>query len=549
MTRFYLTAAAALTVLSSFGQTPLPQFALGQTTAGKMQPMRMAPAKAADDKPYFITEVPESAQSAYYVRDWKGFWVFNYIFSAIMQGQESGRVQQLWTAGDDVWMQTPVLSFEAPTFLKGTVQPDGSLEFPLPQCIYSYTENQDGDLVRTDYYVDYLYFDTDFYSYFTSDTAQVHSWVLTPTPEGGYTWVNDEIITALDPEGVEQRYMKRIIGVVNQDEQWTGYADFLTELAPFTDKVTELPAGARTTLGTLTPAEGTPWQITMGFTDDQVFVKGISQQYPDVWAAGTINADGQVVFQPQYMAIYEGYYGYLTGATSEVKWSDLYEDYVRYITPLENAVFDYNPGARLLTATTDLYIGGGSELDTELVFIPNPVIQGKADTTKPAKPEILSWYNYNRDYGYGRISFDLFPFSTSGMELNTADMAWRLLLDGEPYVFDPSVHKRFEEPMEWIPFDFTDGDDIRITGNNRYVYFRSPFLYNIQVEVRYTADGTESYNSAIEYTTDSVNGIGTDVQVIYTDLLGRPVENPTHGVYLRTTVKADGSAKTVKVML
>ena len=95
-----------------------------------------APQAPGEELPYFITSVPSTAEKVLYSRDWHGFFVLNYLISMIIQGEENERVQYLYFDGDDVYFPTPVLSFEAPSYIKGTKTETG-ISFPLPQCVCS----------------------------------------------------------------------------------------------------------------------------------------------------------------------------------------------------------------------------------------------------------------------------------------------------------------------------------------------------------------------------------------------------------------------------
>lgn len=530
--------------------------------------------RADDDAPEFIQQVPAGAEAKLYSRDWRGFWVLNYLSSFILQGYEDGRVQYLYFDGDDVYYPTPVLSFEAPSFIKGKKTAKG-ITFNLPQCVYSYNDTENGEPVRKDYYIDFLYYDPDYGHYYTSDTSEVHSLDLTLLEDGSYVWENqDQTITIPDPEtGKDVKYMYRICGIVNQDEAWCGWADFQMDLNLFTEEVlSEIPSEAHTTIMTMTSGD-VQKKVNVGFLDDKVWVKGFSEQNPDSWAVGTLK-DGTVSFERQYMGIDadEEYFGYLSGASSEMGWNEVLEQPELQVTPLETATFRYDAEAYNLTATTDVIIAGGKECDVTLEFLAKPVLQGQADTMVPSTPVIDSWYNYNPDSGYGRMTFSIPAISVTGAQLDPALLSWSLEIDGEYYEWDPAKHKRFPEAMTWIPYTFTDSDDLIIDGDQRKIYFRKNVEYYAAVRLR-ALDGEEYLTSMYALaTTDKFNiedwpalkdeeGFHTGVITLpggiqneivareYYDLSGRRLHTaPLKGLYIECTVSSDGSRKVSKII-
>lgn len=512
---------------------------------------------ADEEVPTFITKVPDSAVSSLYSREWKGFWVLNYIISFIMQGEESDRVQYLWFDGDDVYFRQPVLSFEAPTFIKGKKTETG-ITFPMPQCVYSILDYESGEPVRSSYYVQPVYFDTEFLQYYTSDTAEVEPLVLTLQSDGTYVWENTEIDSVENPDtGNTDRYMHRLLGITNQDDQYSGWADYKMELRPFQWSLTEAPVGGKSTLMTLNADEDSR-QMAVVFKDDNVWFQGFSAQHPESWVKGSIDEAGEVVIPRQYVGIEDDgeYFGYFSGCTSETHYDEYFEQDVKEITPLDEAKFKYTASTFTFTPETDVYVGGGLDYTYDFEYLTNPVITGQEDSLVPMAPVVDSWYNYNPDFGYGRITFSIPPISITGTNLDTDKLSWKLDIDEESYIWDPAKHKRLETAMEWIPWSFTEGDDIRIQGDNgdiRVAYFRKAAQSTIGVRLRYEAENGEILISAPgcpegwEYS--SVNALGSEqqVKVILTDLAGRRLSNvPESGLYLKTVVNANGTTKTTK---
>ena len=527
-----------------------------------------APQAPGEELPYFITSVPSTAEKVLYSRDWHGFFVLNYLISMIIQGEENERVQYLYFDGDDVYFPTPVLSFEAPSYIKGTKTETG-ISFPLPQCVYSYYDTEDGERVRKDFYVDFLYWDMDFLNYYTADSAEEHSLDLVLGEDGTYHWVNDEIVSG-EVDGETKRFMYRVFGIVNQDEAWSGYADMEMDMTRWTkEAVTEAPAGGRTTIMTLTSGEDSR-RVNVSFTgEDEIWVQGFSAQNPSSWVMGKIDGD-RVTFEPQYVGIDadQEYFGTFTGATSEMVWSDILEQEQLVVTPKENATFKYDADSYNLTCIDDCMVGGGAEHEMLIEFIPYPILQGQPDTMIPHTPEIESWYNYNPDFGMGRVTFIAPPISDTGSQLDPALLSWSIEIDGELYLWDPSKHSRIPEAMEWVPYEFTDNNDIKIeAGDKRLAYFKKNVVDYLAVRVRsLTPDGAYLRSWYALATTDHFNKEdwpnlddypegcenillpGDEVSAEYYDLSGRRLSGaPAKGMFIRVSVSADGLRTPMKL--
>lgn len=555
-------------------QTPLTgmKLDLGKKATRIQAHQSTFPAFAAtdDDAPEFISQVPAGAESKLYSRDWRGFWVLNYMSTWILQGYEDGRVQYLFFDGDDVYYPTPVLSFEAPSFIKGKKTANG-ITFPLPQCVYSYNETENGEQVRKDYFIDFLYYDPDYGHYYTSDAAVTHSLDLTLLPDGSYTWENtDQTIVIPDPEtGQEVKYMYRICGIVNQDEAWCGWGDFQMDLNLFTQEpMTDIPTEAKTTLMTLTAGD-LEKTVAVGFLDDKIWIRGMSQENPNSWIEGTLK-DGVVTFGRQYVGIdaEQTYFARFSGATSEMGWNDVLDQPELKVTPIEYAEFDYYPETYTLAARTDAIIAGGMECDITIEFLEKPVLRGQADTMVPATPVIDSWYNYNPDFGYGRMTFTAPAISQTGAQIDPELLSWSLEIDGEMYTWEPSSHKKFPEAMTWIPYQFSDKNDVIIDGDSRKIYFRKNVEYYAAIRLR-TIDGEEYLTSLFALAkTDKFNiedwpaledelsfvslpteGTSEVISHEYYDLSGRRLTNtPAKGLYLDCLINADGSRKIRKII-
>lgn len=479
-------------------------------TAGQVK----APAvmTASEEAPTVITSVPSTATKAVFEREWHGFWVWNYFYSVIMTGEDYGRVQDIYFDGDDVYLKTPVQEFDVPSYIKGKKTEKG-LVFPMPQCIYSYNDTQDGEMVRTDYYVQMLYCSPEFSQiYYTGDGPEEEDYVLALQPDGTYKFIYDHVLEhpvtdangnpVLGDDGKQKidRYADRILGVVNQDEIWSGYGNYEVDLKLFDTPLAVPPTFDSTTLMTLTSGKESR-KVNVGFAGNEVWVKGFVKTNPESWVKG-VTTDGVTRFGQQYVGIDNDgeYFGFFSGCTSTVEYDDVFEQDVRTITPLEYAEFTYDPATYTFTPKSDVFVGG-QNFCYEIEYIEKPKLEGQEDSMIPHEVEINSFSEYNPDFGYAMVNFTIPAISVTGAKLDTSKLSYRILIDNEPYTFLANKHSHMATDLEWIPFDYSDGGyDIRIEGTEglvRNVKVRKYVDQILGVELRYEDNEGEYLDSKI----------------------------------------------------
>ncbi len=173
----------------------------------------------------------------------------------------------------------------------------------------------------------------------------------------------------------------------------------------------------------------------------------------------------------------------------------------------------------------------------------------------PAAPIITDVVIYPNfpNQGWDYIDVTLSTVNVEGQMLDTKNIYYRVFLDGEPYILDPDDFEDLDEPMEWIPYDFTcyDLENTGGSGRSISIYSSDHDAYSIQEKY---VDGDKEYLSAIS--TWSLSGVeeiasdkGSVAQEFYTDLAGRRIETPERGLYIKTTVYTSGRTETAKVVL
>ena len=187
----------------------------------------------------------------------------------------------------------------------------------------------------------------------------------------------------------------------------------------------------------------------------------------------------------------------------------------------------------------------------------NPVLRENSLTDyTPADPSIKAFRFYD-SLGFGYVSFDIPMLNVDGMVLDTKNMYYNIYIDGEKFTLYPDEYQMLDEPITDLPYDFTDArdgrpGDITIEGS-----LHTFILFGQGIE----SVGVKSYNvvNGNVYESRLVEGAVASIDVpevadnvvgeVYTDLMGRVVNNPGRGIYIKTVKYADGSMKSFKVSL
>ena len=147
--------------------------------------------------------------------------------------------------------------------------------------------------------------------------------------------------------------------------------------------------------------------------------------------------------------------------------------------------------------------------------------------------------------------------STDGKLLNPNKLFYNIYFDDALFTFYPDEYAALVDEITDVPIDFTDNNDIVKKGTNRKIYYFLQGMTTVGVQEIYK-DGDKTYKSnLVSYKVDergNLTGISRDIttgseevkSVSYTDLAGRRISKPAHGIFLKTVKYADGSQKTVK---
>lgn len=514
--------------------------------AKKVEPFRHAAkttaTRAADDFE-LITEVPEGRVETYTV---SGIAYYNSLFGVAASSFVGNIGEVVFCDDNTVYIKNPISQFATGTYLKGTIEGD-EITIPTHQPIYQ--ENYEGEIYN--YYIERVVY--------KEDESGAWYYIDDASSEIKFALRNDTLVMDEDPDG------DVLLGFCDDLGDWMGYGDYATVYAPMTDKPVDAPADLALEDWTVRYA-GDGHKVKVGFSGSDVYVGGLSEMMPDAWIKGTVDGGKVVIPSGQYLGPLADYncHVYLLTAGTKVVWDDYYERYVTDYYTTDQIELTYDADAKTMTADSEndstMFINSGKERVYYLEEISAPEfryytpVKGAA---KPATPEFSYFMAYDESYGMGYFDVLVPKFDVDGNMLDTDKLHYNIFVDDELFTFYPDEYTYLTEEMTDVPYDFTDDYDILIDGAVKEIYYYFTGFEKIGVRSTYTSEDGVATDSDIAwyYVNGEPTGIGTaaaeggDVKsVTYTDLSGRRIMKPAHGLYIKTETYADGTQKSVKML-
>lgn len=456
------------------------------------------------------------------------------------------------------YIMNPISSFNTSTWMKLEKTDDNTLVAHLPQPILAQTY----DGVEYTYYLQKLnYTETDGYAEATVDTIDTD---ITFTISG------DSILMQGDC----------MIGICDKDAQWTGYGDRFVKFSKHFETSTTLPEGLTTEEYEMDCFsqynEIEKYVVKLAFDGDDVYMNSPYRLLPNAWIKGTLK-DNIVSFPSRQ------YLGFTNFVNSETNWAqqghfyffgaDVEEieqdwEYIYQTTFHDSYDFTLDPETKRLTSTGHMVVNIGhtnpcSELQVNLV---DPELYPyEMQATTILDPTWSVFNTYDEALGSGYFTFHIYYYDdfyrgVIGNVLNTDYIYYNIYIDDQLFTFSPdNGYDTLTEPMTDIPYTFTDNKYIMISNLDNYLEHSVTYFIdnvrNIGVKAIYNDPAGNHFESNIvtwgNIWYDAINTpseIKKVDRVIYTDLSGRTISTPKKGIQIRTTVYADGTRKSEKIL-
>lgn len=362
-----------------------------------------------------------------------------------------------------------------------------------------------------------------------------------------YVLRNDSLI--LLDDGLTNGYGNTMLGLIDKDNKWYGYADWSTIMAVNHDKVNVPPASAKRLPYRLTyyTADGDEINYIVDVVRDgkDFYIGNFFKRLPEGWIKGTVD-QGTVTFPTmQYMGC-DYTHAYFRSISDKGTR--------RYYT--KSLSFAYDTDRGILQSDSAFHVNNGRMVTNVIQGYYEPSLRPYVEKAGvPENPELLTEYCFPYEDGsFGFISFNLPTTTADGSYLNTNKAYYIIYKDGEPYTFTHKYYKYIDEGTEMteVPFDYSEGLDFTLTAQQRGVYFYEPFK-RLSVQVVYYGGGERNVSKLVTYDTDpsGINEATTvsDGTATYYDLTGRRVNRPAHGLYIKSVKRSDGTVVNTKVSL
>lgn len=477
--------------------------------------------------------------------------------------------QVVWGDDDKVYFKD-LVGIGLDTYVEGTYA-DDQVTVDFPQGII----DEEGQILS----LAVLKFDEEAYTYVVApdDCQQV---TYTVSADGTLTLnLNDGY--SYDNYLEEEQYPEYIIGLVDDatagaTDVWYGYGDACQEFVEFNQVPVALPDGANVEKWTIRRYDESG-NACSGFVEvaicgNDIYLGGISSKYPEGWAKGTLNGETAYFPSGQYQGYAEDYMTplfFLTGTFSEVyleEW-DYWDFHIEFSEGIE---FTYDAKKKSLTPANEddcIVINGKMDDLYYLTILVDPVLAWQDPAlcnAAPLNPEVIDYEPWaEQDWGnQGSITWSIPSENVKGAILDTDNMYYNFIVDGEIYGLDPEEYTYVEEYIEDIPYNYTEDWDIYIAGDVHQLYFSFDGAETLGIQSFYVGTNGTVYSSdivtydvetgevTVEGATDAIRAVDTSVQPVsckYYDMAGRQVTSPQAGIYIKVMKMADGTTRTVKV--
>lgn len=277
--------------------------------------------------------------------------------------------------------------------------------------------------------------------------------------------------------------------------EWAGYTDVQTHLGHTEFNLVTPPEGTDTLKYVLLSEKEYSDElntkdikfVTVGYNDNKVYIKGVSELLPDAWVYGNIDEnEGEVTFPKDQVlgASYGNFFYILAGDTSIT--TSIYGPTLTYSLDGE-LVMDYNKEDKTLWFSKTLIINGnpGDYLNADVKYITPQLFAYTNTPATPNMPYLKSVMDYWKNYQIYYVAFVVSVFSTDSTILDESKLYYRIYLDDSPLTFSKEIYTSLAEDAQEIPIRYDDNVDFNINDNTVGVYIRQTGFSKLGVQLVY----------------------------------------------------------------
>lgn len=467
------------------------------------------------------------------------------LWGSLYVSQVEGKISDLVIDGNDFYMYQPVSNFAVSQgyWIKGTLQTDGKVVFPMPQELYVQPANQWTGTPETPIYGKMVKIVADgTYELDTENTDLVMSW-------------KDNVLTQIVPEGYTAA---PILGLCD-DQGYTGSGEGNIQWSVFTEKPLTLPAGLETHKYVCTSVgqwETTRRIVEIATSGNDFWIKGLYGYFEDSCIHGTIDGDKVVIPSNQYLGIYttEMYYYFFQAADVDTRFNEEWGEEESYNIPAASVTLTkegdtYKADKSMLmtfgkyTANTGMPAGSNLQNVTFTPYDEQPAT--------PADPVIIDLGEYWDPWGR-TVTFNIPMTDTDGNYINPQNMYYNVYVNGQLYSLTHDIYNAITETITDIPYEFSMTGVVFTNGGEQHsltLYIEEEPEFGVQSF--YTVNGETRKSALITAGTSGIRDVtaASSASTEWYNLNGVRVINPSKGLFIRVDRLADGTVKTSKVAL
>lgn len=475
------------------------------------------------------------------------------FWGGLYSGPYNNVMGEIVTVDDnDVYLKDPISMYGNNSYLKGYKDGD-KLIFELPQPVMV-DEYYDCDILVTLL----QYAEDEEGGWFYPANTEVSRELNLPDidnileinieEDGSYSYTSEDNI---------------VLGLIYGDDlSWTGNAELESVWQEFDDKPIDVPSDLKTEQVAVRYGEIGNF-ASIGFDGNDVYIKGLFAEMPEAWVKGTRNGDKITFESGQYLGpnyVYN-YFTYFTVGKFMPAWDEEFEEWYDILEPQDQIIFDFNEEQMILTCAEDeAVICNTSKTEiSSICYYVSPVIMRQAEDISniPSNPYDLYFESDFEDYGFNYFLFNLPQLNETGDLLDTANLYYKIYVDGDEFEFMTDDYLGLEKDMTLIPYTFIDSyGDFEYSGTTHGVYFYFEGAEEIGVQLLNIKDGKllgESEIVSISTDPAGIEEIGVtdgksieDVRIY--NINGQEVSDSANGILIRTVRYSDGSRKAFKVV-
>lgn len=464
------------------------------------------------------------------------FEYYDNIYVAVFQDRATNMIEM---EDGTVYVKNVISMLPTDSYIKGQREGD-KITFTFPQLVFDDFELSNGMQV--------------YYMYFVHRMKQKYD-------DSGDMWyfvddANDEIVFEKEGDEWIMDYSdgEFILGLTDDKGNWTGFGDWGTIMAPFTDVPLQGRDGSEYERWALSQGLDGRW-VTIDRDDDIFMIKGFFKEMPEAWIKSDVKDDKVVFPGKQYMGVYNNFHVYFMPAEKKTG-TGIGGEATEYYAFLDECEFTYDRENDVLQNTGSIILNSGTEYEGVNEVCENTKIKSQKSLTNftPLAPVCVRLTAWDHNYNWALFFFDIPVLNVEGDLLDPENLYYSIWRDGEEYVLPGGEFSHHEKPYIDLEYYFQDDWDVWVSDVNHCVAIYDNDFDEIGVQSKYKDADGNMHLSEVAYmkNTNGVKAVENDAPVAseaWFDMMGVRVEKPSAGMYIRVVKYADGTSKSFKVLV